>query len=202
MLFEPKVRKGGVIGFYTSFSHAVSFLKLMKSNILFLVMMTKGFVILASNSVTLTWDTVEGCDYVLYFGSGFRNYTNATVVGANLKTISNLVAATQYHFAVTARDTNGIESDYSADVQYVPPILDVDGGPVIPFKPRFPIQIVKRGDSVGLLFRVPQGSRVEVQYSPDLVTWYPLTQIDAPLGLVSVSDVVGYRQRFYRAKLL
>ena len=46
-----------------------------------------------------------------------RTYTNVVAAGTNLTvSISNLVEGTTYYFAATAVDTNGLESDYSAEV--------------------------------------------------------------------------------------
>src|SRR5882762_4373692 len=75
---------------------------------------------LASPSITLAWDpspdpSVVG--YKVYWGIASRNYTNSLSAGsATTLTVSNLVIGTPYFFAATAYDTNGIESDYSAEV--------------------------------------------------------------------------------------
>jgi hypothetical protein len=75
---------------------------------------------LAAPSITLAWDpstdpSVVG--YKVYWGVATRNYTNSLSAGsATTLTVSNLVIGTPYYFAATAYDTNGIESDYSAEV--------------------------------------------------------------------------------------
>src|SRR5260370_40244567 len=75
---------------------------------------------LAAPSITLAWDpspdpTVAG--YKVYWGVASRSYTNSLSAGsATTLTVSNLVIGTPYYFAATAYDTNGIESDYSAEV--------------------------------------------------------------------------------------
>jgi hypothetical protein len=74
---------------------------------------------LAAPSITLAWDpspdpTVVG--YKVYWGVTSRSYTNSLSAGsATTLTVSNLVIGTPYYFAATAYDTNGIESDYSAE---------------------------------------------------------------------------------------
>ena len=74
---------------------------------------------LAAPSITLAWDpspdpTVVG--YKVYWGVASRSYTNSLSAGsATTLTVSNLVIGTPYYFAATAYDTNGIESDYSAE---------------------------------------------------------------------------------------
>ena len=50
-----------------------------------------------------------------------RNYTTSQVVTGKLTTtgwVSNLVAGKTYYFAVTAWDTNFLESDFSSEIEF------------------------------------------------------------------------------------
>jgi len=49
-------------------------------------------------------------------------------------TVSNLVVGATYSFAVTARDNNGMESDYSNEVRYTVP----NPAPIAPANLKFP----------------------------------------------------------------
>ena len=76
---------------------------------------------LAAGTVTLAWDPSPGtnviANYNLYYGVASATYTNVVAAGTNLTvSVSNLVQGKTYYFAATAVDTNGLESDYSAEV--------------------------------------------------------------------------------------
>jgi hypothetical protein len=60
--------------------------------------------------------------YKLWWGGAERAYTNCVDVGTNLlATISfGYTSARPVHFAVTAYAINGIESDFSEEVQFPP----------------------------------------------------------------------------------
>ncbi len=75
-----------------------------------------------ASSVTLAWDAVTNSSiagYVLYTGETSRVYSaSLDVHNATQTTVSNLSVGSTYFFAVTAYDTNNLESDYSAEVSY------------------------------------------------------------------------------------
>ena len=93
--------------------------------LLFLV----AFVLLAfpavgqKAKVRLTWDPNPESDlggYRVYYGPTSRGYTNFQQFGkANTNTVTGLLDNTPYYFAVTAFNTNGLESDYSNEVLIV-----------------------------------------------------------------------------------
>lgn len=72
-------------------------------------------------SISLTWDNNPETDlggYRVYYGPATRSYTNYQNVGkTNICTVTNLVDNASYFFAVTAFNTNGLESDYSNEVR-------------------------------------------------------------------------------------
>jgi hypothetical protein len=77
-------------------------------------------------SVTLAWDPSASsgiAGYRLYEGGASRSYTNVIAAGkATTATASNLLSGASYFFAVTAVDTNGLESDFSNEITYTVPL--------------------------------------------------------------------------------
>jgi len=78
---------------------------------------------LAQNATaTLAWDPETNsavAGYRLYYGTASRTYSAISDAGSSTqKTISNLTNGVTYRFAVTAYDTRGVESDFSAEVSY------------------------------------------------------------------------------------
>ena len=76
--------------------------------------------------VTLAWDPSPGgaiAGYRLYDGVASRTYTNLINAGnVTTQAVSGLTVGVTYFFAVTAYDTNGLESDYSSEVSYTVPL--------------------------------------------------------------------------------
>jgi len=80
----------------------------------------------APSSVTLAWNPSPGTNvitnYSVYYGVASRTYTNSVSARTNLTaTVTNLVRGSIYFFAATAKDTNGLESDYSSEVLWFSP---------------------------------------------------------------------------------
>src|SRR5688572_15165517 len=73
----------------------------------------------ALQTVTLAWDANSETNlagYKLYYGTASRVYTSVLNVGnVTSASVSNLVANTNYHFAVTAYNDLGVESDFSSE---------------------------------------------------------------------------------------
>jgi hypothetical protein len=85
-------------------------------------------------NLTLAWDPISDpgvAGYRVYYGSGSRVYTNSVAVGTTSVTISNLAPGTTYYFAVTTVNTNTLESDYSAEASYTPPLGPVNYPPTL-----------------------------------------------------------------------
>jgi hypothetical protein len=87
----------------------------------------------ATGTITLAWSPSPSTNdvitnYNVYYGVASATYTNVVAAGTNLTVaIPNLIEGTTYFFAATAVDTNGLESDYSAEVSgaiYRPPTLN------------------------------------------------------------------------------
>jgi len=88
----------------------------------------------ASPSVTLAWalsPNANVTNYNLYYGGASGVYTNEIAAGLTyIAAVSGLVPGATYYFAVTAEDTNGVESAYSNEIDYqapastAPPVID------------------------------------------------------------------------------
>jgi Bacterial Ig domain/Fibronectin type III domain len=75
-----------------------------------------------SSAVTLAWDAnteTNLAGYKVYYGPASGLYTNTVDVG-NITTnrVTGLVEGVTYYFAVTAYNSSGQESDYSAEISY------------------------------------------------------------------------------------
>jgi len=77
----------------------------------------------AQSGVTLTWDAVTNSSitgYHLYQGNASGAYSTVLDVGnVTQTTLTNLAIGGTNYFAVTAYNSDGVESDYSTEVQYV-----------------------------------------------------------------------------------
>ena len=80
-----------------------------------------GTPLLAAESVGLTWDPNSENDlagYLVYYGTASGNYSETQPATTPSATVTNLNSGTTYYFAVTAYNTNGLESGYSNEVSY------------------------------------------------------------------------------------
>jgi hypothetical protein len=79
-----------------------------------------------SAQITLTWNANTEPDlagYRIYQGTSSGVYPNVKDVGnMTTATVPNLTAGQTYYFAVTAYGTEGLESGYSNEVSYRPPV--------------------------------------------------------------------------------
>jgi uncharacterized protein YqjF (DUF2071 family) len=75
-----------------------------------------------SSSVTLAWDpNIESnlAGYKVHYGAASGLYTNSVDAGSiTTNRVTGLVDGVMYYFAVTAYNTDGQESDYSAEISY------------------------------------------------------------------------------------
>ena len=80
---------------------------------------------IASPSLTLGWNPSPGTNvagYHLYYGGASGNYSNTVDAGTNtMATVSNLTIGATYYFAATAYDSDGLESDFSNEINYTIP---------------------------------------------------------------------------------
>jgi hypothetical protein len=79
----------------------------------------------ANGRVTLAWDANSEPDlagYKVYYGVSSRVYPFAVVAGnVTSLTLSNLQEGVTYYFAATAYNSAGLESDFSAEINYIVP---------------------------------------------------------------------------------
>jgi hypothetical protein len=76
-----------------------------------------------TNYVQSTYSPTNPCGPVVTAGTNYlRAYTNTLWAGTNLTyTVSNMTPSIKYSFAVTCVDTNGLESDFSDELQFTVP---------------------------------------------------------------------------------
>jgi hypothetical protein len=86
----------------------------------------------AIQSITLAWNPSTNTDiagYEIYYGIASGVYTNVIDVGnVTNATISGLLEGVTYYFAAKARNTSGMESDFSNEASYAVPVLAVASG--------------------------------------------------------------------------
>lgn len=80
---------------------------------------------------TLLWDPVpEAAGYKVHVGTSPRAYTASFDVGASTSfQITNATPGARYYMAVTAYETNRVESDFSDEISFA--ILNKPGRPRI-----------------------------------------------------------------------
>jgi len=96
---------------------------LVRALLILAAWMTAGQI---SQALTLAWDAVSVpsiAGYRLYSGQFSRVYTRETDLGmTTTSSVGGLATGVTYYFAVTAYDTNGLESGFSSEISYtVPP---------------------------------------------------------------------------------
>lgn len=147
-----------------------------------------------ADAITLAWDANVESDiagYKIYSGTNSRVYPAVVDVGNRTShTVSNLTAGRTYFLALTAYDTTGLESDFSAELSYtVPPDLTLAYLGAGRYRVRF-------SASPGVAYGIEYSESLE---SP---VWQSLgTRTANSNGLVEFIDTPGPnpRRRFYRA---
>jgi fibronectin type III domain protein len=79
-----------------------------------------------SQDLTLAWDPSLGniAGYFLYWGTVTESYSQKISVGnTTMAIVSNLSTGQTYFFAVTAYNSDGLESGYSNQVRYTVPAV-------------------------------------------------------------------------------
>lgn len=84
----------------------------------------------AGDAVTVRWKANSDKDvagYKVHYGFKSRDYTHSIDVGpATSFTLTRLIPDTTYYFAASSYDSEGMESNYSAEITYKP-VQDSDG---------------------------------------------------------------------------
>jgi len=94
-----------------------------------------SWVAQAEQSVSLAWDANAETNivgYRLYYGTTSQSLTNTVDAGTELTaTVTGLREGVTYYFAVTARNSDGLESDFSDQVSYLVPVIDTQPPPTL-----------------------------------------------------------------------
>jgi len=104
------------------------------SLVTFLTILSSFSAFATTNYVVLGWDANTETNlsgYAVYYGTASRNYSASKDVSSAFTstTITNLQPGTNYYFAVTAKNTLGLESGYSPEVSCLVPVA-VNNPPV------------------------------------------------------------------------
>lgn len=137
------------------------------------VVISKPSVVIVPPYARVIWQAESNAvGYNVYYGTESQRYPFIFPARSNLQvTVTNLMRGRAYYFALTWYDTDGFESTFSDEVEFViPTVIDLRLNP--PGK--------------------------ALQSSTDLVNWYPR---DATLASNVWRVVNPEAQEFYRAKL-
>lgn len=161
--------------------------------------------------VTLGWDAnaEEVAGYKLHYGFASGDYGESVDAGQSTTyTLNNLTPGVTYFFALTAYNSDGIESDFSNEVTFtaVPAVLSIQnmdpadvpgsGGPTTRVS-----QMRQAADGYyTFVLSAPAGTALAIHASSDLKTWMLLGTVENPTGAMSVSDLDAGNQerRFYK----
>jgi len=131
--------------------------------------------------------------YNLYYGTASRAYTAVTSVGnVTNATVNNLTVGATYYFAVTAVDSEGLESNYSNEQ-----VFTVSSG--VPG-----LKISVANGRITLTGVASVGTNYYVMASPDLKSWSVIGSVTGSTnGAVQFTDPSGngLPSRYYRLKL-
>ena len=93
--------------------------------LLFSITNCTGRGLLAPSGVILGWKASSSADvvgYNVYYGQATGAYTNpVSVANVTNATITGLAGGITYFFAVTAIDSQGLESDFSSEISFTLP---------------------------------------------------------------------------------
>lgn len=157
-----------------------------------------ALVISNSSAAVLEWDSTGEplvAGYKAYIGMESRNYVR--VLDTKLQTwvtLTGLDAGTTYYFAATAYDGDGLESDFSDEVRYTPP---VDGSTSV----MLPFSFENTANGMVLRMVGNPGQRCWIVASSDLRTWQQIRSFTfSDTSVVEISDPnsAGMPMRFYR----
>lgn len=146
------------------------------------------------HSVVLSWNPSTSpvvAGYHLYYGTASGDYTQNLVLGnVTSATIGGLLGGVTYYFAMTAYDTNGVESGFSNEVSFTP------GAPTMQ------LVAVSAGQCV-LSMSGSIGATYAVEATQDFMTWTNLGTItigSGGTGSFADATAANYPQRFYRTQ--
>lgn len=151
-----------------------------------------------SFGAVLQWNSTgepQVAGYKAYIGMESRNYVRILdTMQQTHVTLTGLDAGTTYYFAATAYDATGLESDFSDEVRYTPPV-DGDSSVMLPFS------FENTGNGIVLRMVGEPGQRCWIVASADLKTWQQIRSFTfSDNSSVEISDPssAGIPMRFYR----
>ena len=153
---------------------------------------------LSATTPVLEWDPSSDASiagYKFYRGEKSRAYDQVIDIGMQTSIpLTNLDAGLTYYVAITAYNTNFVESPFSDELSYTPP---VDG--VTTFAQRCLLRVTNNTALVS--FYGKSGRTCIVEASTDFQTWERLaSRVIAKDGVVEVPDpgVANRPMRYYR----
>lgn len=165
--------------------------------VVLLLLAKSPFARATGTAPSLEWDpnpepTIAG--YHVYIGNSSRNYSRVVDVGLETSiALTNLTQGITAFFAVTAYDTDRLESPFSDEVFYTPP---VDGVTTVVHPCTF---AVSNNSKTIRVVGLP-GQQCRIAASSDLERWEEIHYVTLTTGLLQfVDDVVDKPMRFYRA---
>jgi fibronectin type 3 domain-containing protein len=195
-----KHRCRSAVVFSTMHCHPSKVVRRLRHIILVFIALTVLAPLANAFKVTLEWDTNDEpniAGYKVYMGSQSRSYDATFNAGfATRQDIQPLEPGRVYYFAITAYDSNGLESAFSDELTYV---VSIDGATAC----LVPLQMTFSGASSPIMIKFVGQSALSyfVQASIDLQSWQTIFTV-TPLsnGTNEWLDVEAqnYSKRFYR----
>ena len=116
----------------------------------------------------LEWDSIPDpsiAGYNLYRGTKSRSYYQVVDVEDKTRVeLTGIDPGTTYYFAITAYNSDRVESDFSDEVRFTPPIDDVTATTL-------PCSVSPSGAFLTIQFEGQEGQQCRVLVSSDLQTW-------------------------------
>lgn len=153
-----------------------------------------GAAVPESYRVTLGWDGSPSADvagYRVHFGSVSGDYpSHIDVGGATSITVPGLASGVIYFFAVTAYNSDGVESGFSNEVRFLPGLHSSRIG------------VLATGEVV-LKMNGIIGHSYDIEATEDLTKWTKIASVTVgDGGLVEFQDpnAANFPKRFYRTR--
>ena len=189
------VRAGGALRSFSRFLELAG----VPAKILFLALLHTpvpafSATLPGSYSAILEWDANPCCEvagYKVYSGVASRIYTNIVVLGnVTSNQLANLAGGSTYFFAITAYDANGLESDFSNEVNYLPGL------------PGLWTRVTSTGQAVLKVYGLI-GHTYDILATQNLVDWVTIGTVTlGATGSREFTDVnaANFPRRFYRTR--
>ena len=154
-----------------------------------------GAALPGTNTASVAWDKSSSTNvtgYRLHYGAASGNYTNSAVMTGTLatNTVRGLVSGVRYFFAVTAHTADGVQSDPSNEISFVPS------------PPTFPISVTTT-NRASLTVRGLAGQRHSILATQNFTNWTVIATVTlGASGSVNFTDpnAGSYSRRFYRTQ--